>query len=45
MGFCDNRKGEWWKILCNISKMNLAKLRNNQDKFFTFEDVFKEINK
>lgn len=45
MGFCDSRKGEWWKILCNISKINLAKLKNNQDKFFTFEDVFREINK
>ena len=45
MGFCDDRKGDWWKILCNISKMNLAKLWNNQEKFFTFDDVFKEINK
>tara|TARA_Y100001963_G_scaffold156976_1_gene251932 strand:+ start:885 stop:1895 length:1011 start_codon:yes stop_codon:yes gene_type:complete len=45
MGFCDDRKGDWWKILCNISKMNLAKLWNNQEKFFTFDDVFEEINK
>lgn len=45
MGWCDERKGNWWEILMNMSKINLSRLKNTQDKFYTFKDVFKEINK
>ncbi len=43
-GFCDNRKGEWWKILEDSSKENLNSLFN-QVKVNTVEDVLKKINK
>jgi len=44
-GDCDHGKGDWWKLISNMSKSNLSKLRVNQDKFLTFEDHQKEINK
>ena len=44
-GFCGDAKGDWWKILEQISKTNLHKLINNQDKFYTFDDYKKELKK
>lgn len=43
-GFCDERKGKWWKILENSSKKNLENLRN-QIKFIKNDEVLKQINK
>ena len=37
-GFCGDAKGDWWQILQSLSKTNLHKLINNQDKFYTFND-------
>ena len=45
MGWCDERKGDWWDILMNRSKENLSKLMFSQDKFITFDDIFEEIKK
>tara|TARA_Y100000593_G_scaffold70077_1_gene128625 strand:+ start:2214 stop:3224 length:1011 start_codon:yes stop_codon:yes gene_type:complete len=45
MGWCDERKGDWWDILMNRSKENLYKLSNNQSKFITFDEVLEEIKK
>jgi hypothetical protein len=44
-GFCDHGKGDWWKLISNMSKSNLSKLRNNQDKFLTFNDHQKQLGK
>lgn len=44
-GFCDHGKGDWWKLISNMSKSNLSKLRNNQDKFLTFDDHQKQLGK
>ena len=44
-GWGGDQKGDWWTILMNMSKANLARLNNTQDKFYTFNDVFKEIKK
>lgn len=41
-GFCDDRKGKWWKILEDSSKKNLDNLRN-QVKFIRNEEVLKQI--
>lgn len=41
-GFCDERKGDWWKILEDSSKKNLDNLRN-QVKFIKQEDVLQTI--
>lgn len=43
-GFCDSRKGDWWKILEDSSKFNLENLRKN-DKFIKTEEVIKQIQK
>lgn len=37
-GFCDDRKGPWWRKLENASKFNLEHLRN-QVRFNNIEDV------
>lgn len=42
-GFCGKEKGVWWKILQDYSKSNLNSLLNNQNKFYTFNDVFDKI--
>jgi hypothetical protein len=42
-GFCGKEKGDWWKILQDYSKSNLNILLNNQNKFYTFDDVFDKI--
>lgn len=39
-GFCDDRKGSWWKPLENASKWNLENL-TSQTKFRTLEDVIR----
>ena len=43
-GFCDERKGDWWKLLENNSKKNLDNLRN-QVKFVKTKDVIDQIQK
>lgn len=43
-GFCGSEKGDWWKVLQTMSKQNLSSLRYQQ-KTFTMNDVFNEINK
>ena len=44
-GYCGDAKGNWWKVLESMSKSNLSKLMNNQDKFLTFDDYRKELKK
>jgi hypothetical protein len=42
-GFCGkDNKGDWWEILHDMSKQNLANLRY-QSSFYTMEDVFNKI--
>lgn len=41
-GFCGKEKGDWWDILHDMSKENLATLRM-QYNVYTMEDVFKKI--
>lgn len=41
-GFCDDRKGKWWKILEDSSKKNLENLRK-QIKFIKNEEVLQKI--
>jgi hypothetical protein len=44
-GFCGKEdKGDWWEILHDMSKQNLATIRY-QSSVFTIEDVFERINK
>lgn len=43
-GFCDDRKGEWWKILEDSSKQNLNNIFQ-QKPFIKIEDVLKKISK
>ena len=45
MGWCDERKGDWWDILMNRSKENLGNIVNNQSKFITFDEILTEIKK
>ena len=45
MGFCGDAKGNWWKIIESMSKTNLAKLKDNQEKLYTYDDFLKEIGK
>jgi len=42
-GFCGKHKGEWSDILDKFSKHNLHTLIGCQNKFYTFDDVFKKI--
>lgn len=42
-GFCGIAKGEWWDILEQMSKHNLASLRV-QGQIYTMQDVFNKIN-
>ena len=42
-GFCGKHKGEWSSILDNYSKYNLQTITNSQNKFYTFDDVFKKL--
>jgi len=41
-GFCDDRKGKWWKILENSSKKNLENLRK-QVSFMKNEEVLCQL--
>ena len=41
-GFCGDGKGNWWTILHDMSKENLASLRY-QYKTYTMDDVFNKI--
>ncbi len=43
-GFCDDRKGKWWKILEDTSKFNLENLRN-QVKFNKTDEIINECQK
>lgn len=43
-GFCDERKGSWWKILEESSKKNLDNLRN-QVKFIKTSEVIEQIQR
>lgn len=43
-GFSNTEKGKWWRVLQDYSKANLNMLTNNQNKFFTFKDVFDKLN-
>jgi len=43
-GFCDDRKGEWWKILEDSSKYNLGTVRQ-QKKSIQLPDVMDKIKK
>lgn len=43
-GFCDNRKGEWWKILEDSSKENFNNLFQ-QKPFIKMNEVLEKINK
>ncbi len=40
MGFCDNRKGDWWSKLEGYSKYNLDNLRT-QNGFYTIDAVLR----
>lgn len=42
-GFCDNRKGEWWKILEDSSKQNFNNLFQ-QKPFIKMDEVLEKIN-
>lgn len=37
-GFCNEKKGDWWKRFIQMSQHNVAILIKNQGKFLTFED-------
>lgn len=41
-GFCDDRKGKWWKILEDSSKYNLGTVRQ-QKKSIQLDDVMNQI--
>ena len=41
-GFCDDRKGKWWKILEDSSKYNLGTVRQ-QKRSIQLDDVMKQI--
>jgi hypothetical protein len=43
-GFCDDRKGKWWKILEESSKYNLGTVRQ-QKKSIPLQQVMDEISK
>lgn len=44
-GNCGSNKGMWWKIMEQMSKSNLSKLDIPNQKYYTWKDFFKEINK
>ena len=43
-GYID-KKGDWWGVISKMSKHNEAILFNNQQKFYTYDDFFKETKK
>jgi hypothetical protein len=40
-GFCNDKKGAWWKRFIQMSQHNVSILIGTQGKFFTFEDFKK----
>lgn len=43
-GFCGDKKGKWSQVLDQYSKHNLYSSLNCQNKFFTFQDVFDNLD-
>jgi hypothetical protein len=42
-GFCNEKKGDWWKRFIQMSQHNVAILIKNQGKFLTFEDFKNKV--
>lgn len=42
-GFCNEKKGDWWRRFTKMSQHNISILIKNQGKFLTFEDFKRSI--
>jgi len=42
-GFCNEKKGDWWRKFIQMSQYNVSILIKNQGKFLTFEDFKNKI--